>query len=85
MVGDIHYLNSGDWVESMTALVEYHDGRFEIIGYKEFCKRLEEKATAKALRKAQAKEEEEEEEEDDNEPEPVEEFEGEEHTEAKTK
>lgn len=76
MVGDIHYLNSGDWVESMTALVEYDDGRFEILGYKEFCKRLE----AKALRKAQAKEEEE-----DSEPEPVEEFEGEEHAGAESK
>jgi UDP-2,3-diacylglucosamine pyrophosphatase LpxH len=27
----IHYLNDGDWVESCTALVEHHDGRFEII------------------------------------------------------
>lgn len=44
MIGDIHYLNSGDWVESLTALVEYHDGRFEVIQYKEFCKRLEAKA-----------------------------------------
>lgn len=49
MIGDTHYLNSGDWVESLTALVEYEDGRFEIIGYKEFCRRLEEKATLKAL------------------------------------
>ena len=43
MIGDVHYLNSGDWVESLTALVEYHDGRFEVIQYKEFCRRLEEK------------------------------------------
>ena len=28
---DILYLNSGDWVESCTALVEHMDGRFEII------------------------------------------------------
>jgi len=49
MIGDIHYLNSGDWVESLTALVEYDDGRFEIIGYKEFCRRLEEKSVLKAL------------------------------------
>ena len=27
MIGDIHYLNSGDWVESLTAVVEYWDGR----------------------------------------------------------
>lgn len=50
MIGDIHYLNSGDWVESLTALVEYDDGRFEIIGYKEFCRRLDEKAKRKALK-----------------------------------
>ena len=25
------YYNCGDWVESCTALVEHHDGRFEII------------------------------------------------------
>ena len=43
MIGDIHYLNSGDWVESMTALVEHFDGRFEILEYKEFCKRLKAK------------------------------------------
>ncbi|MGB0416002.1 MAG: UDP-2,3-diacylglucosamine diphosphatase [Coraliomargarita sp.] len=51
MVGDIHYLNSGDWVESLTALVEYHDGSFEIIGYKDFCQRLEAKARLKAEKK----------------------------------
>lgn len=51
MIGDIHYLNSGDWVESLTALVEYDDGRFEIIDYKEFCRRLDEKAELKALQK----------------------------------
>lgn len=49
MIGDTHYLNSGDWVESLTALVEYADGRFEIIGYKDFCQRLDEKARLKAL------------------------------------
>jgi UDP-2,3-diacylglucosamine pyrophosphatase LpxH len=30
-IDGIHYLNDGDWVESCTALVEHHDGRFEII------------------------------------------------------
>lgn len=33
MINDIHYLNDGDWVESCTALVEHHDGRFEIINW----------------------------------------------------
>jgi UDP-2,3-diacylglucosamine pyrophosphatase LpxH len=33
VIDGIHYLNDGDWVESCTALVEHHDGRFEIIGW----------------------------------------------------
>ena len=33
MINGIHYLNDGDWVESCTALVEHHDGRFEIINW----------------------------------------------------
>ncbi len=36
MIGDIHYLNSGDWVESLTAILEHHDGRFELITFKQF-------------------------------------------------
>ena len=31
--GNIHYLNSGDWVESLSALLEYPDGRWEIYSY----------------------------------------------------
>ena len=31
MFGDIHYLNSGDWVESCTAIGEKDDGTYEII------------------------------------------------------
>jgi UDP-2,3-diacylglucosamine pyrophosphatase LpxH len=27
------YFNCGDWVESLTAIVEHHDGRFELIHY----------------------------------------------------
>jgi UDP-2,3-diacylglucosamine pyrophosphatase LpxH len=27
----LRYINCGDWVESCTAAVENHDGRFEII------------------------------------------------------
>ncbi len=36
MIGEIHYLNSGDWVESMTAILEHHDGRLELITFKQF-------------------------------------------------
>lgn len=35
-LGDVHYLNSGDWVESLTALVEHHDGRMEIVSFADF-------------------------------------------------
>ncbi len=30
-IDGVVYMNDGDWVESCTALVEHHDGRFEII------------------------------------------------------
>jgi hypothetical protein len=30
-VDGVLYCNDGDWVESLTALVEHHDGRLEII------------------------------------------------------
>lgn len=35
-IGGIRYLNSGDWVESLTAIVEHHDGRIELIQYEDF-------------------------------------------------
>jgi UDP-2,3-diacylglucosamine pyrophosphatase LpxH len=35
-VGEIHYLNSGDWVESLTAIIEHHDGRMELVRHEEF-------------------------------------------------
>jgi UDP-2,3-diacylglucosamine pyrophosphatase LpxH len=31
MIGDVLYINDGDWVESCTALVEHPDGRLEIL------------------------------------------------------
>ncbi len=42
-VGEVHYLNSGDWVESSTAIVEHRDGRFEVLSYEEFHRRLKQK------------------------------------------
>ena len=30
-VNGIVYMNDGDWVESMTALVEHHNGSWEIV------------------------------------------------------
>ena len=36
MLGNVHYLNSGDWVESLTAIVEHWDGRFELLDFTRF-------------------------------------------------
>jgi UDP-2,3-diacylglucosamine pyrophosphatase LpxH len=41
----IQYVNSGDWVESCTAVAEHHDGTFEVIRW------LEERKTAESLAK----------------------------------
>jgi UDP-2,3-diacylglucosamine pyrophosphatase LpxH len=34
-MGGIEYLNTGDWVESRSAIVEHYDGRFELIEYED--------------------------------------------------
>ena len=34
-IGGTLYMNDGDWVESCTALVEHHDGRFELVAWAE--------------------------------------------------
>lgn len=52
-IGKIHYLNSGDWVESSTAIVEHQDGSFEVLNYVDFCDRLNRKRE-KAQRKLTA-------------------------------
>lgn len=41
-VGETHYLNSGDWVESLTAIIEHHDGRMELVNYERFLESLRE-------------------------------------------
>ncbi len=33
LIGDILYVNDGDWVESCTAVVEHHDGSLEVIDW----------------------------------------------------
>jgi len=43
-VEEIRYLNSGDWVESMSCVVEHFDGRMEVLFYSEFLKRIGEAA-----------------------------------------
>lgn len=55
-IAGLHYLNSGDWVESLTAIVQHADDRFEVLDFKEFGRRLEEKqalVSAKRLLRAQ--------------------------------
>ena len=47
-IGEVTYYNDGDWVESCTALVEYPDGRMEIVWWAEQ-KRGSEPAPAEAL------------------------------------
>ena len=49
-IGDIHYLNSGDWVETLSAIVEWDAGKFELLTYTEFEALLEKE---KNLRKSQ--------------------------------
>lgn len=39
-VGDIHYLNSGDWVESLTAIIEHHDGSMELVRHETFLRTI---------------------------------------------
>ncbi|HWA08808.1 MAG TPA: UDP-2,3-diacylglucosamine diphosphatase [Opitutaceae bacterium] len=50
LLGQVHYLNSGDWVESLTAIVEHYDGHFELIHFPQFVQEFpmaeEETATA---------------------------------------
>jgi UDP-2,3-diacylglucosamine pyrophosphatase LpxH len=47
-VGGIRYLNSGDWVESLTAIVEHHDGRMQLIRYADFMTELAQEVRAAA-------------------------------------
>jgi UDP-2,3-diacylglucosamine pyrophosphatase LpxH len=39
-IGGILYANDGDWVDSLTALVEHADGRLEIVDWTERCAQL---------------------------------------------
>ena len=48
-IGEVTYYNDGDWVESCTALVEYADGRMEIIDWAK--RKREEAQLARGSRK----------------------------------
>ncbi len=47
MIDEIHYMNSGDWVESLTALIETHEGEWKIIQYEDWKKEREDKKAQK--------------------------------------
>jgi UDP-2,3-diacylglucosamine pyrophosphatase LpxH len=51
MIGDVHYLNSGDWVESLTALVETEDGTISVLTYRDFLLQLKAKQEARDAQK----------------------------------
>jgi UDP-2,3-diacylglucosamine pyrophosphatase LpxH len=38
--GGVRYMNTGDWVESCTAIVEHYDGRFEIVRWPDEMRRM---------------------------------------------
>jgi UDP-2,3-diacylglucosamine pyrophosphatase LpxH len=50
--GEIQYFNSGDWVESCTALIERHDGEMEIVDGLAAVEVVREAREAKRLKKA---------------------------------
>ena len=43
-IGRIHYMNSGDWVESQTFIVETLDGKLKVMSFDEFSRDLKVKA-----------------------------------------
>ncbi len=47
-IGDLRYLNTGDWVESCTGIVEHYDGRIEVIHYPSLLRAKEAEAQAQA-------------------------------------
>lgn len=51
-IGDIHYLNSGDWVESLTAIIEWESGQFQLLHYSDFESMLEQEAERRRLKAA---------------------------------
>jgi len=49
IIKDTHYLNSGDWVESLTALAEDFDGKWKIIKYEDWLKSYNESKASGAI------------------------------------
>ncbi|MFM7180614.1 MAG: UDP-2,3-diacylglucosamine diphosphatase [Verrucomicrobiales bacterium] len=51
-IGDVHYLNSGDWVESLTAIIEWESGQFQLLHYSDFQSMLEQEQERRRLKAA---------------------------------
>ncbi|MGC5777651.1 UDP-2,3-diacylglucosamine diphosphatase [Methylobacterium sp. NFXW15] len=47
-IGDLRYLNTGDWVESCTGIIEHYDGRIEVIHYPSLLRAKEAETQAQA-------------------------------------
>lgn len=41
MIGETHYINSGDWVETLSCIFEHPNGAFEVVHYEDLLERLE--------------------------------------------
>jgi UDP-2,3-diacylglucosamine pyrophosphatase LpxH len=48
-INGLHYLNSGDWVESLTAIIEWEPGRFQLLHYADFESLLEQEDMRRQL------------------------------------
>ena len=46
MIGNVRYINSGDWVESLTAVVEEDDGTIRVVERPELLRRIAERRAA---------------------------------------
>ena len=51
MIGKVRYLNSGDWVESNTGIVENLDGEMKLFSYEEFAENLAPEISTQAVEK----------------------------------
>lgn len=40
-IGGVHYLNSGDWVETLSCILEHKNGDFEVVHYEDLLTRVE--------------------------------------------
>jgi hypothetical protein len=54
MIGSVRYINSGDWVESLTAVVEEVDGTIRVVERPELLRRIAERRAAFEAAKAAA-------------------------------